>query len=410
MAVTTKVMLNKIHRKNDGTFPLVIRVINNRKMIYIPLGYTLSEKEFDAKGQRVKSAGRFGENVNRMNNIIAGKVKEVYEVFTDLEEEGTIKRLPIREIKKRILGIRSEADPITVIDFIDELIGDMKTAKRYGNAAIYKNLKNKLVKFTRNKPLYFEDINYRFLKKLETDHYAGRGDVGGLSVYMRTLRAIYNKAILAGVISKDYYPFENYKIRNHKPVRKALSEDDFTIFKDYSPVKGSYEYLAKQLFMASFYLRGMNWMDLAYLKVSDIQGDFDRITYVRKKTGEPFNIKIVPALKEIMLEFLGEKYEPESYVFPIINAGRSKNEILIIRNKRQKINKYLNTIAESLGIKHFSFYAARHTYATMGKRRGVPTAVIQESLGHKTEAITQTYLDSFENKVVDEYDELIMKD
>jgi len=56
----------------------------------------------------------------------------------------------------------------------------------------------------------------------------------------------------------------------------------------------------------------------------------------------------------------------------------------------------------------FTIYAARHTYATMGKRRGVPTAVIQEGLGHATESMTQTYLDSFENKVVDDYDELIM--
>ena len=61
-------------------------------------------------------------------------------------------------------------------------------------------------------------------------------------------------------------------------------------------------------------------------------------------------------------------------------------------------------------IQPFTIYTARHTYATMGKMKGVPTAVIQESLGHKTESTTQTYLDSFENKVVDDFDELIMSD
>ena len=71
------------------------------------------------------------------------------------------------------------------------------------------------------------------------------------------------------------------------------------------------------------------------------------------------------------------------------------------------MNKRLKEIAELCGIDSLTIYTARHTYATMGKRRGVPTAVIQESLGHKTEATTQTYLDSFENEVVDEYDEMI---
>jgi integrase/recombinase XerD len=46
----------------------------------------------------------------------------------------------------------------------------------------------------------------------------------------------------------------------------------------------------------------------------------------------------------------------------------------------------------------------------MGKRKGVPTAVIQESLGHKTESITQTYLDSFGNNVIDDFDYIIMSE
>ena len=70
----------------------------------------------------------------------------------------------------------------------------------------------------------------------------------------------------------------------------------------------------------------------------------------------------------------------------------------------------LKKIAALCEMESFSIYTARHTYATMGKRKGVPTAVIQESLGHKTETITQTYLDSFDNKVIDDYDELIMED
>ena len=75
-----------------------------------------------------------------------------------------------------------------------------------------------------------------------------------------------------------------------------------------------------------------------------------------------------------------------------------------IAHKRKRLNQKLKKIADLLEIKRFTIYAARHTCATMGKRKGVPTAIIQESLGHSTETITQKYLDSFENDIVDKYD------
>lgn len=150
-------------------------------------------------------------------------------------------------------------------------------------------------------------------------------------------------------------------------------------------------------------------MDMAYLTPGNIQGDFERITYVRQKTGEPFNVKINPNLKAIMLEFLGQGYSSNDYIFPILKETRgSTNESMVIRNKRQRLNKRLKEIAELLDIEPFTIYTARHIYATTAKRKGVPTAVIQEGLGHSTESMTQTYLDSFENSVVDDYDDLIM--
>ncbi|MDA0195860.1 MAG: site-specific integrase [Bacteroidetes bacterium] len=411
MALTTKVLLNKNRQKNDGSYPLIIRVTHNRRSLKIPTGYTLREKDFDARNQQVRSSADVAVQINRLNNLIKSKVKNVYDVFTDLENEGTLNRLSLAEIKDRILETkRGVTKEVTVIQFIDELIDDMRSAKKMGNAYVHKNLKSKLNAYTNNRPLHFGEINYRFLVKLETSHLAGGGDLGGLSVYMRTLRAVFNKAIKFGVTSKENYSFDDYKIKNKKPVRKSLSEESFKKLREYDFEKGSAEYRVKQLFMASFYLRGMNWMDMAYLRVGNLQGDFERLTYVRQKTGEPFNIKISPMLKEIIREFLGSQYSVEDYIFPILKPSKSTNETLIIRNKRQRLNKTLKKISTQLGIDSFTIYAARHTYATVGKRRGVPTAVIQESLGHKTEAITQTYLDSFDNAVVDEYDELIMRE
>ena len=407
MSLTTKVLLNKVRQKQDGSYPLVIRVTYHRKVIYIPLGYALKESDFDAKNQLIKTSSKVASNITRLNKQITSKVRDVYDTISKLEEEGVAQTLTLKEIKQRITG--TEDQSTNVFYFIDEVIQELVAAKKYGNATVYKTLKNKLKSFVGNDQLTFSEITYKFLKKLETAHYAGGAGLGSLSVYMRTLRATYNRAIKAGVANNEKYPFNDYKIKNQKPRRKALSEADFETLQNAKLEKGSAQEQARDLFMASFYLRGMNWMDMAYLRGSNIKGNFERLQYVRRKTGEPFSIKIHPKLRDLLERYLGPAYGKDDFVFPILSKELPEPQYTrYIRGKRERLNRRLRKIAEDLEIEPFSIYAARHTYATMGKRRGVPTAVIQEGLGHATESMTQTYLDSFENKVVDDYDELIM--
>lgn len=125
--------------------------------------------------------------------------------------------------------------------------------------------------------------------------------------------------------------------------------------------------------MVSFYLRGMNFIDIAYLTAENIEGDFERLRYKRNKTGKYFSIKISEPLKDILKKYLPNSYNNDTYIFSIIDKDMSPDrQHSAIKNKR--INKKLKRIAEEeLGICSFTIYA------TMGKRKGVPTAVIQES-------------------------------
>jgi integrase len=160
-----------------------------------------------------------------------------------------------------------------------------------------------------------------------------------------------------------------------------------------------------------YLMRGMNWLDMCMLRLSNIVGDFERIQYARSKTNKRFSIKIGEKLKEIIMSYVKDKKAKEDFIFSVLKLDDDPDRYHeTIKNKRKRLNKRLKEIATLCEIDNITIYTARHTYATMGKRRGVPTAVIQESLGHKTEAITQTYLDSFDNKVVDDYDEVIMSD
>ncbi|MGB3150436.1 MAG: phage integrase SAM-like domain-containing protein, partial [Maribacter sp.] len=180
--LTTKVLLNKVRQKQDGTFPLAIRITYNRKTIYLPLGYNLAEKDFDAKNQRIRSSSKIASNITRLNNGIQEKLKKIYDTVTRLEEEGKIESLSMSSLKKEIEG--KSVGNMDFFNFVDSLIPDLKKAGKFGNAEIYKTLRNRIEKFHGKRSLPFRQINYAFIKMLETQHYASGNTAGGLSVYL----------------------------------------------------------------------------------------------------------------------------------------------------------------------------------------------------------------------------------
>jgi integrase len=52
-------------------------------------------------------------------------------------------------------------------------------------------------------------------------------------------------------------------------------------------------------------------------------------------------------------------------------------------------------------------YVSRHSWATIAKKQGIPTAIISDGLGHESESTTQVYLDSFDTEVLDNANDLI---
>ena len=410
MTLTTKIILNKTRQKKDGTYPLVIRTIYNRKVTKIPVGIYLKVTDWDAKNQRIKSTSDISDNITRLNNRIGKQKAKIYDVVAKLEDDGKINNVSVKDIRKLVISDK-EQDRMDVFVFIQFIIDELIRSRKKGNAEVYKNIKQRLEKVHRKKTLSFHEINYSFLKRFEANHYANDNSRGGLSVYLRTLRAVYNRAINAGYANAVEYPFKDYKIKKGSPKRRALSENEFTIVKAKDLKEFPHLNEARKFFLASFYMRGMNWMDMAFLKFQNIERDFERIRYLRSKTNKRFSIKINEKLKEIILSYKNDEMNKEDFIFPILSKDDPERKIHDkIKNKRKRLNKNLKKIAEICEIEPFTIYAARHTYATMGKRKGVPTAVIQESLGHETESTTQNYLDYFENKVVDDYDEIIMND
>ncbi|MEQ8475239.1 site-specific integrase [Fulvivirga sp.] len=404
--MTLKYILDSRTIKPNGDRPLKLRLIYNRTSAHVSTGFYLSPNEWDNKKEMLKPSSKRVENTTRFNNELIKKKAEFNEAIFDLISKG-FKDLSASELKEKA-DKKSNNLNSSFFPFLNEQIQDLKLARRIGTADSYKGLYNKIKNFTNgNLNLKFHEIDYKFLNDLEKVHLNKGSNLGSLGVYMRTLRAVYNKAIKSGIAKLDDYPFKQYTIRKSEAKRNALSPIEFKKLIN-SPFDSKVLQDAKNYYLLSFFFQGMNWMDMCLLQGDNISSDFERITYIRHKTGKRFSIKLFPQAKDIIENLRGSKIneiERRDYVLPILNHEPDLIAVQRMKNKRKKVNKALKKIAEELKIDDFTIYTARHTYATSLKRNGTPAAAIQEGLGHKTEEMTQTYLNSFGNEVLDGYNE-----
>lgn len=402
MSLTTKVLLNKVRQKQDGSYPLVIRVTYNRKIIYLPLGYTLDEKDFDAKNQRIKTTSKKVDSVTRLNNQIASEVKDVFSVIAKLEDEGKAATMTMTEIKKAILGKGAESNA-TVFQFMETIISNLKAVGKFGNARIYKDSLNAWKNFRNGKDLHFHQISHKTLKDFERFFLKRGSKENTISVYLRTFRSAYNQAVNEGLTSKENYPFDKYKIPSNKTRKRAVTLDVIGMIEAYEPEPHTRLWNSKNYFLFSFYTRGMNFIDMASLKLENIVKG--RIFYTRQKTGGEFTIQI-HAKAQAIIDLYSEGKRKRDYLFPIVKSSNNPSQAFTeIKNGLNYFNKALKTISKHLELDvTLSTYVARHTYATGLKMHGMSTEVIKESLGHSNVAITEDYLKSFENSVVDSAD------
>ncbi|QSE99175.1 site-specific integrase [Fulvivirga lutea] len=411
MSITLKYVLDTRSTKSNGDRPLKLRLIYNRSSAHISTGFYLSPKEWDDTKEMLKSSSKRVENVSRFNNELIKKKAELNDSIYDLLSKGFshLTAAQLKEKAEKKTGNKQDSFFI----FLKEQIEDLKEARRFGTADSYKSLYNKIKNFRNGDlTLRFHEIDYKFLSDLEKVHLNKGSNLGSLGVYMRTLRAVYNKAIKNGVAKLEDYPFKQYTIRKSDAKRTALSQVEVKKLID-SFFESKVLEDAKNYYLLSFFLQGMNWMDMCLLKGENISSDYERITYVRHKTGKRFSIKFFKQAKEIIENLSGRSISQigkNEFVLPILNHEPDLIAAHRMANKRKKVNKALKKIGEELNIDHFTIYTARHTYATSLKRNGTPTAAIQEGLGHKTEEMTQTYLNSFGNEVLDKYNEEMFND
>jgi len=398
MSTTVYVVCYKNKKLSNGNSPLMLRVCKDRKTKYQSLGISVNPNHWDFQKNRPKPNC---PNKDLILKIILDKEAEFQKQILELQSENqefTASTLIAPKVKIKVK---------TVKEFYNELINELEQSSKVGNAMIYKDSLRSLENYT-NKQLDipFSHIDIDFLRGYEKWLKQRDYKETSLSLFFRTLRSVYNKAIEAKQVKKTSYPFDNFKVSKFciKTEKRAIQKDDVKLIMrlDVSN-EGEYLQLAKDLFVFSYLCSGINFTDMANLQSANIVNG--RLLYKRQKTGKKINIPICHEANAIIQKYANEDL-PRGYIFPILHLSIHKTETQKYNRKKKvllKVNKALKIIAEKVGIKtNLTSYVSRHSYATVLKRSGVNIALISETLGHSDLKTTQIYLDSFENSQIDE--------
>ncbi len=392
-------------RKDTKTFPLIFRLTHNRKSTSIATGHKMYTSDWDQKRQKIKPSFKGTESPARLNNLLQKKMARMIDILTKWEDKGKLKYMSISEVR---CNITQSKNKFTFYQFTEEQIKDQKIAKRIGNARVYQHTLNAVKNFRNKRDFTFDELNLDFLNRFERHHLQKGNKLGGLSVYLRTIRAINRKAIKAGIADKEGYAFEDYIIRSGKPQKKALTLSAIKKISELKLKKSTSLHRDRNIFMMSFLLNGMSFVDMAHLKLSNIVDG--RIRYSRQKTDEPFDIKVHEQLMPILKYFSNGKRKSD-YLLDIIQEETTSEQYDKITWARKRHNRNLKELAKMAGIEeNVTSYAARHTFASGADDMGIPLTAISKMMGHKKISTTQAYLSGLRKSKIDDYqDDIIAK-
>jgi len=287
---------------------------------------------------------------------------------------------------------------ISITEFTKTLAEELYLSGRYGTARAYVSAARRFVCFTEDTDFRFTGINPSLIKKYEQSLFAQGCKRNSVSLYMRMLRSICNQASARGVASIQRGVFDNVFTGTDSCNKRAVPVSVIQRICELNPsVCSPALSFARDLFLLCFYLRGIPFVDLAYLRKSDVCGD--TLRYRRKKTNVLLTVMLEPCSLAIL-----RKYTPlaqgSPYLLPILTL-EGRQGYRQYQNALRSYNNHLRALSQMLGLKeNLTSYVARHSWATAAYREGVPVAVISECLGHSSEKVTYNYLASFANRTL----------
>ncbi|WP_231583477.1 site-specific integrase [Rufibacter radiotolerans] len=393
----TCIMLDDRRALKDGTYPVKLKITFQRQRKYYPTRFNMTEEDF-ASVMEKKPKPKFKDLQIQIQTIEHKAVKVIGDL-TDFSFEA---------FEKKFLNRASKDD---VFSAFKTQIDKLSKEGRAGTASSYGCAMKSIETFVDKSSLPFAAVTAEFLREYEQWMLSNKKSLTTVGIYLRTLRALYNDAIASGDAKQELYPFgkRKYVTPSGRNVKKALALTDIEKIFTYVP-KHEGEERARDLWVFSYLCQGINVKDIARLRYRNLEEE--RITFIRAKTErtsrqnlKPITVVRTPEIDQIIERWGSKDAKADNFIFSLLEPDLSpERELARVRNITKEINKYIKRIAIAVGIeKNISTYSARHSFSTVLKRAGAPIELISEALGHSNLKTTESYLDSFEDKVKRRY-------
>ncbi|WP_286334955.1 site-specific integrase [Bacteroides caecimuris] len=384
----------------DHEGAIYYQIIHERKVRQLLTDYKVFSSEWDESRSMVTTTQKSERKsfILSIRERIRWDVERLFKIDRKLDSNGLT-----YTAEDVIDEFNRYAHEYSLFNFMESLIARLKQNGKIRTSETYRSTLNSFKNFRQEEDIMLDCITSEIMEAYEAWHKKRGVAPNTISFYTRVLRAVYHRAVEDDVI-ENRNPFRKVYTGVDKTVKRALP---LAVIKKIKALDLSLtpalDY-ARDMFLMSFYLRGMSFIDMAFLKKSDLKNGY--ITYRRRKTGQQLIIEWTKEMQMILDKYPENKSD---YLLPVIrNPGL--NERCTYRNTGYNINHSLKRIAGMVGVTiPLTLYVARHSWASAAKAKGIPLSVISEGMGHDSEATTQIYLASLDTSVVDKANSLILK-
>lgn len=279
---------------------------------------------------------------------------------------------------------KADSPDITICHFMEQVISTLPMTHKPRCTETYRTTLNSLRRFLQGKDVLLRDLNGTTIVSYERWLHQQGIKPNTSSFYMRILRAVYKRAVEQG-LTIDRFPFTHVYTGIAHTVKRAINIE--TIRRLSALTLNNSCSFARDMFMFSFFTQGMAFVDMAYLKNSNIKNG--TLTYQRQKTGQSISIKWTQPMQQIV-----DRYAKSTtnYLLPIIGKGRGTDRNKL-RGCQFMVNNKLKELSIQLGLQpHITMYVARHSWASIARSINIPIEIISQGMGHNNEKTTQIYL------------------
>ncbi len=385
-----------IRTGKEGT--VYYRITHKQTIRQITTPYRIFREEWDAQKSEVALAcGGREQFLRTVREHTARDTERLRTIIGRLETAGCA--FTADDIVDRFLAPAHEG---SFVRFMEELVARLQHLGKIRTSETYAAAAESFMRFRGGRDLLLNEIDSDLMVEYQT-YLRQRGlAMNTVSFYNRILRAAYNRAVEKG-LAEQRHPFRHVYTGVDKTVKRAIPLQAIRRIKNLDlSARPSLEF-ARDMFLFSFYTRGMSFIDMAHLRKQDLRNGI--LSYRRRKTGQQLFIKWEQCMQEIAGKHAAKGSDR---LLAIIRTP--DNALRQYRNALRLVNNKLKTISAMAGLQtNLTMYVSRHSWASIARSKHVPLSVISEGMGHDSEATTQIYLASLDNSLIDRANSMILK-